>query len=727
VSKKLELHCLVKGQIDDWRGGEAPDAAAFLGAHPELQDVKSLAIDLICEEYRLRTAKGDTIAKSTFCDRFPAYRRSVAKMIEVQEFLDQCPQFAVQPDESEWPRPGARLLGFEIVDLLGTGAFARVYLARERALGGRLVVIKVSRHGAAEAATLGRLSHANIVPIHSVQEGKPEKDREDKEQEDQGDQEQEDKDQAWTVICMPFLGTATAVDLLDAAKQARADDDGGIVARVAVQSRKSECAGRPAPDDEAQPSSGPFAIAIARLGMQLAEGLHAAHAEGIVHRDLKPSNVLLAWSGQPMLLDFNLSTDVAIENFRVGGTLAYMAPEQIEALQHDPFAAAANLDPRADIYSLGVLLFELLTGRLPAQPTDVDHLPLDAYQPWLECKSAAAPRLDNTCPIDPRLSSIVLKCLAIRPSDRYAAAAELAADLSALLRPPPAAEPVSLPATSTASAPMLRASRRRGWLLVVTLVAALGLIFLGPGLLNSLPHNRQQAGSAADDVFRRFLTHFEQRNWSPAHAAALELSQWNRAAGMALAGWCSYELGNPRLAYDEFGAAHLAGCRQHEIVIRYADTAASLNEFDLAIRIQSSLLTKNPSDIHALRGRIHAYLQSSTKKNTELPALALQDATQLAKLQPESPDALLAAFQAHDYAPRKLGGESPVAAELLVRLFKCTRERKLSLGGRYRDIVAGASAGPENPRPINELSPRRLSLPKNLRREDFAAPLTAQN
>ena len=84
-----------------------------------------------------------------------------------------------------------------------------------------------------------------------------------------------------------------------------------------------------------------------------------------MHRDIKPSNVLLAWSGRPMLLDFNLSTDAGVRSQRVGGTLAYMAPELIEALAINRDAQARQFDPRADLYSLGALLYELLTGRLP--------------------------------------------------------------------------------------------------------------------------------------------------------------------------------------------------------------------------------------------------------------------------------------------------------------------------------------------------------------------------
>src|SRR5688572_24485401 len=158
------LQSLVRERIDAWRSGGAPDAAEFLAEHPELEQNKSLVLDLVLEEYCLRTAAGDTLVKSTFCERFPAYRQSIFKMLEVQEYLDKCPQFAIDSQPSQWPQAGERFLGYEVIEQLGSGALARVYLAREPALGQRLVVIKVSRFGAAEAETLGKLSHPNIVP-----------------------------------------------------------------------------------------------------------------------------------------------------------------------------------------------------------------------------------------------------------------------------------------------------------------------------------------------------------------------------------------------------------------------------------------------------------------------------------------------------------------------------------------------------------------------------------
>ncbi len=110
---------------------------------------------------------------------------------------------------------------------------------------------------------------------------------------------------------------------------------------------------------------GLYVDGIVHPGVQLAEALAYTHSQGILYRDLKPSNVLLAPSGKPMLLDFNLSCDVQFDVNRVGGTLPYMPPEQIRDVRMPPADGRLTGDPRSDVFSLGVILYELLAGRLP--------------------------------------------------------------------------------------------------------------------------------------------------------------------------------------------------------------------------------------------------------------------------------------------------------------------------------------------------------------------------
>jgi serine/threonine protein kinase/formylglycine-generating enzyme required for sulfatase activity len=159
---------------------------------------------------------------------------------------------------------------------------------------------------------------------------------------------------------------------------------------------------------------------VAELVAQLAEGLHSAHQVGVIHRDIKPQNILIAPDDTPKVADFGLAR-VSDDPFRSltgegGGTYFYMSPEQIVAKRN-------GLDHRTDIFSLGVVLYELLALQRPFDGDTVQQIS-ERIQFWDPPEPA---RIRSQCPTD--LSVICGKALAKQPERRYATMADLAADL----------------------------------------------------------------------------------------------------------------------------------------------------------------------------------------------------------------------------------------------------------------------------------------------------------
>ena len=209
---------------------------------------------------------------------------------------------------------------------------------------------------------------------------------------------------------------------------------------------------------------------IQQLGLQLTEGLTAAHAQGVVHCDLKPGNLRVTPVGQLKILDFGLArllpvasdtetTQSVTEAQMLAGTLPYMAPEQ---LRGEP------VDLRTDLYAAGVIFYQMATGRLPFRERLATAL-VDAI-------------LNKPCPppgrfqpkLSPRLEEIILKCLDKELHNRYQSANELAVDLRRLQPGAAHAQPVPSPATVS----LLRFRNRAIWLSVGTLAALVVLLFL---------------------------------------------------------------------------------------------------------------------------------------------------------------------------------------------------------------------------------------------------------
>jgi len=182
-----------------------------------------------------------------------------------------------------------------------------------------------------------------------------------------------------------------------------------------------------------------------RLFAEVCTAVQYAHQGGVIHRDLKPSNILVEPDGRPRVLDFGLARAVTVDGAAplsqtqdMLGTLPYMAPEQAHG-------APTAIDTRTDVYALGVILYELLTGRYPypvgdGLATTVQHIcqtpPAPLRRAWSPT-AGARPTRGGRCPLDGELETIVQRALAKEPARRYQSAGELARDVDHYLRGAP--------------------------------------------------------------------------------------------------------------------------------------------------------------------------------------------------------------------------------------------------------------------------------------------------
>jgi serine/threonine protein kinase len=309
------------------------------------------------------------------------------------------------------PAPGQRLDDFEILRELGAGSFATVFLARQISLD-RHVALKVSANRGSEARTLASLEHDHIVQVFS---------------------EVVLPDRDLRVLCMQYVPGLTLARVIRALRQRDPRRWSGRAILEILDALSTEPAALdPAALHDRELLDGcDFWQAVCWIGARLAEALAYAHRQGVLHRDIKPANILVNRYGRPLLADFNIALDAhqlsGPGGAMFGGTLGYMSPEHLDAFNPADPTPAAAVDERADVYALGVVLFELLTGRLPFGQ-EVRGLEIaEAVRglaaerrsgvPWLRPERPEAPEV---------LERVVRRCLEADPRDRYQMATELA-------------------------------------------------------------------------------------------------------------------------------------------------------------------------------------------------------------------------------------------------------------------------------------------------------------
>jgi len=312
--------------------------------------------------------------------------------------LDPSPRFP--PKVVEQFAPGEVLGHYRIAEKIGAGGMGEVYRARDEHLG-RDVAIKVLPTGTLadhptrkrfrqEADALSKLNHPNIATIYDF-----------------------DTQAGVDFLVMEYIPGEALSDKL-------------------CQEHLSE-------------------KEVVRLGEQLAEGLAAAHEQGVIHRDLKPGNLRMTRDGRLKILDFGLAklvrrpspmadTESSFDTMEVfAGTLPYMAPEQLRG---------AAGDVRTDIYSVGIVLYELATGRLPFPEKLPTALSDDILHQAVPPPGRLRPELSS------RFEEIVLKCLEKEAENRYQSAKELAVDLRRVT------VPASMASAAVAAARKRTRSRR---------------------------------------------------------------------------------------------------------------------------------------------------------------------------------------------------------------------------------------------------------------------------
>lgn len=411
---------LVRSDIEyRWENGLATrDLDTYRREFPDVFDSAEHLRGIAFEDCRQRLRRGQPVDSNQYARQFG---------IDVADWQLEPPQPQAEAPQGLAPNNAYVQAIYDwfgdFVPLLelGRGAAGRVYLASQGDLAKRLVALKVTREPNLEPLQLAQLQHSNIVPIYSVHR--------------HGD---------WQAVCMPFVGHFTLSDLVKHSSSSRDRSQSGRDLLSTVAERTEETIRRQVAEDEGLTNCAPpnshasplgrgefrfvpnlsYADTCVWIGSRVAAGLGHAHRRGIVHSDLKPSNIVIGHDGEPMILDFHLAhrSRGGLPAF-VGGTLPYMSAEHLESLDR-----GVPPTETCDVFSLGVILYQMLTGRLPYPDRKG---PLDEILPQLKSDrlSAVAPPSSLDPVISPDVDAIVLKCLAPNLDHRYATAAELEEDL----------------------------------------------------------------------------------------------------------------------------------------------------------------------------------------------------------------------------------------------------------------------------------------------------------
>lgn len=391
-----------------WEEKQPKSLDQYLQEFPSLRRDESALNAIAFEEYRQRQRAGENPSAAEYHRLYRISTREwpvspTASGFDQHTLKQPSTEFgSAQAGFSgqEMPAIGTEILDFALESELGQGTFGKVYLARQKSLSDRQVALKLTSRKLQEPQTLAKLRHTNIMPIYSVHETR-----------------------TWQAICMPYLGKVTLSDVQKTMQQRPMPHDSTVWTKFLDENS-------PASDAWKQLTHSDIVLLLAE---KIAGGLAHAHANDIVHRDIKPANILLSFDGEPLLLDFNLAVHLDEQGTlsSMAGTLPYLAPEQLTALVKGKGTTGTK---QADVYALGLILYELFSGK-PAYP-HFDEKNLLEYLTQLARQRQHAPPslLESGLAISPATASIISRCLAIDPANRYADAAQLHTDLQRQLQ-----------------------------------------------------------------------------------------------------------------------------------------------------------------------------------------------------------------------------------------------------------------------------------------------------
>ncbi|MCX4092861.1 serine/threonine-protein kinase [Nocardia sp. alder85J] len=482
---KIDLH-------ERWqRSDDAPRLADYRNRFPELATAP-LPPDLIYEEITARSRHTQVDLHEYHAD-YPTQMARIHHAITPGDHppstLAPGPRTTALADPTaldalDTINPGATIDDFDLLLPLGQGAFARVFLARQRTMS-RLVAVKISHDRGIEPETLAQLDHDHIVRVFD---------------------QRHLTDRHLKLMYMQYIPGGTLLGVLRLLRHVPPAHRGGGTLLEAVDAATATGGVLEPHPSATRTELGTLSWpeTVAWLGSRLAAALDYAGRHGVLHRDIKPANVLLTADGHPKLADFNISFNRHLPGANpvayFGGSLPYMSPEQLLACHPARVASAADLDTRSDLYALAVVLWELLTGRVPFDDDIGDGETEHTLQAMIERRSRPVdPRFHAELPTDTPalLRHALLTCLAPDPADRYASGADLAQQLE-LSQDRAARDLVDPPAHS------LRARLRMRPMPVVTVSSMFGQLLAG---LYLGAHNTRLIGLQLGAAAAAHITH----------------------------------------------------------------------------------------------------------------------------------------------------------------------------------------------------------------------------